>query len=75
MERLLWVVRIFLWVSLPLRLFIIGPFLIYVLVVSFTGSEKVGKEVGKTVSDRFGKVSSSFKYYRIGIDTSVIDHP
>jgi acyl-CoA reductase-like NAD-dependent aldehyde dehydrogenase len=26
-------------------------------VVSFTGSEKVGKEVGKVVQDRFGKVS------------------
>lgn len=51
------------------------PFLIYILAVSFTGSEKVGKEVGKAVSDRFGKVSSSFKYYRIGIDSSVIDYP
>ena len=26
--------------------------------VSFTGSEKVGKEVGKVVMDRFGKVNS-----------------
>jgi aldehyde dehydrogenase family 7 protein A1 len=26
------------------------------MVVSFTGSEKVGKEVAKVVQDRFGKV-------------------
>lgn len=26
-------------------------------IVSFTGSERVGKEVGKAVQDRFGKVS------------------
>lgn len=26
-------------------------------LISFTGSEKVGKEVGKAVMDRFGKVS------------------
>jgi aldehyde dehydrogenase family 7 protein A1 len=26
------------------------------LIVSFTGSEKVGKEVAKNVQDRFGKV-------------------
>lgn len=39
----------------------IDPFLIIVLAVSFTGSEKVGKEVGKAVNDRFGKVSPSYK--------------
>jgi len=26
------------------------------MIVSFTGSEKVGKEVAKVVQDRFGKV-------------------
>jgi aldehyde dehydrogenase family 7 protein A1 len=31
-----------------------------VQMVSFTGSERVGKEVGKTVQDRFGKVSFGF---------------
>lgn len=61
--------RISLWVNwFPLCM--VDPSLIFVLAVSFTGSEKVGKEVSKAVSDRFGKVSFSYKYYRFVIDST-----